>query len=128
MARAKNTVHSCRLSLSSIRALLPAARSSRMPTRKRRNMVLGYYKYSFSAGIRNMERKKKNKTKRAAQRLDDEKKEARLSGVAAKPIPSDSLFIFRRVYFRLTLCLVCIGLFYLYSCGAIFENVIEQSY
>lgn len=83
-----------------IRASLPAARLPRMPTRKRRNMVPGYYRHSFGAGIRDVERKRKNKTKKAAEADDEDEREeeeqGRPSGVAAKPIPSDSLFIFRR--------------------------------
>lgn len=108
MARAKNTVHSCRLSLSSIRALLPAARLPRMLTRKRRNMVLEYYRYSFGAGIR-----ESRKIRRGGRQPDDEEEEegGRPSGVAAKPISSDSLFIFRRAYFQLSLCSVRAVLF-----------------
>lgn len=76
MVRAeRETAHSCRLSLSSIRVSLPAARLSRMPTRKRRNMVLGYYGYSFDAGIRDSERKKKNKASEQPERQPDEEED-----------------------------------------------------
>lgn len=40
----------------------------RMPTRKRRYMVLGYYAYSFGVDIRDSVRKRRNKVKAAADR------------------------------------------------------------
>lgn len=62
---------------------------------------------------------------------DEEGEEGRPRGVATKLIPSDSLFIFRRAYLRLTLCSVRRALYLtpftsFTSCGAIFKNVIEQ--
>lgn len=56
----------------------------------------------------------------------EEEEEERPSGVAAKPIPSDSLFIFRRAYLQLNLCSVCVVLstwqLLLHSCGAILRK------
>lgn len=59
----------------------------------------------------------RGKIRRRRQQPDDEdeeekeEEERRPPRVAGKPIPSDSLFIFRRAYLRLTFCLACVELF-----------------
>lgn len=76
--RAKSTVHSCRLSLSLIRVSLPAARLSRMPTRKRRNIALAYYRYSrWAQAYATRSGKGKIRSRRRRQQPDDEDQEGR---------------------------------------------------
>lgn len=86
-----------------IRVSLPAARLSRIPTRKRRNIALGYYRYSRSAqayatrsGKGKIGSRRRQQPDDGDQEEEEEKEGAKPPRAAAESILSDSLFIFRR--------------------------------